>query len=115
MPKTIDYRIVTATGETHVVTVSNGGAGYLALSSPGMQGDVFSAKNDDAACVARYAGKCNWPVAEIVPPGGETRAELAARVRRETLAKASAAISEHAGSYSWFYADLVDRLAGAQS
>ena len=30
---TTTYRIVTATGETHAVTVTNGGAGYLSLAS----------------------------------------------------------------------------------
>lgn len=98
---TTTYRIVTATGETHAVTVTNGGAGYLSLASPGQHSDVFSDKYDATACVAWYAGTRNWPVAEIVPPGGETRAEIVARVRRETLAEAKTAVRSLVGGNSW--------------
>lgn len=114
---TTTYRIVTATGETHAVTVTNGGAGYLSLASPGQHSDVFSDKYDATACVAWYAGSVGcWPVAEIVPPGGETRAELAARVRRETLAEARAAIENHPGAdHAWFYTQIIDALPGASS
>jgi hypothetical protein len=103
------YRIVTETGDVHNVTVYNGGAGYLSLASPGRQSDVFSDKNDATACVAWYAGMRNWPVAEIVPPGGETRAELVARVRRETLAEAKTAVRSLVGGNSW-EGDTIDRI-----
>jgi hypothetical protein len=112
------YRIVTATGETHAVTVTpDAQGGYLRLTADGKRGELFSAKNNVTACVAWYAGDVgNWPVAEIVPPGGETRAELAARVRRETLAEAKAAIEEHDDAHHpWFFADIVGALPGAQS
>ena len=93
----IIYRVITATGDTYVVTVTpDAQGGYLRLTADGKRGELFSAKNNVTACVAWYAGSVGcWPVAEIVPPGGETRAELVARVRRETLAEARAAIKNH--------------------
>ena len=112
------YRIVTATGETHAVTVTPDKHGdYRRLTADGKIGEMFSSKDNIAACVAWYAGcRGGWPVAEVVPPGGETRAELAARVRRETLAEAKAAIEEHDDAHHpWFFADIVGALPGAQS
>ena len=114
----IIYRVVTATGDVHNVTVTHDKhSGYLRLSADDARDELFSAKNNVTACVAWYAGSVGcWPVAEIVPPGGETRAELVARVRRETLAEARAAIENHPGAdHAWFYAEIIDALLGAQS
>lgn len=114
----ITYRVVTETGDVHNVTVTHDKrSGYLRLSADDARDQVFSAKNNVTACVAWYAGDVgNWPVAEIVPPGGETRAELAARVRRETIAEAQVAIEEHGdANHPWFFADIVGALPGASS
>lgn len=99
----ITYRIITATGDVHNVTVTHDKrSGYLRLSADDARDEVFSAKNNVTACVAWYAGDVgNWPVAEIVPPGGETRAEIVARVRRETLAEAKTAVRSLVGGNSW--------------